>query len=110
MIEQTQLDRYVEDGTSLDRAIRWINRTVIAIAIVIFWIGMGNLAVAAVQPGGASQFVRQLGDQAIAALRAPGTGREAREVRLRSLLSERFDLPFIGRVVLGRYWKRATPE
>ncbi len=28
-IEQVQVDRYAEDGTSLDRAIRWIIRTII---------------------------------------------------------------------------------
>ena len=80
------------------------------IAIVVFWIGMGDFAIAAVQPGGASQFIRQLGDQAIAALRAPDTSLEAREAQIRNLLSEGFDLPFIGRFVLGRYWEQATPE
>ena len=39
MIEQAQLDRYVEDGTSLDRAIRWINRTVMreSYPVVVGW-------------------------------------------------------------------------
>ena len=74
------------------------------------WFVMGEFAVAAVQPGGASQFIRQLGDQAIAALRAPDTSLEAREAQIRNLLSEGFDLPFIGRFVLGRYWEQATPE
>ncbi len=80
------------------------------IAIVVFWIGMGDFAVAAVQPGGASQFIRQLGDQAITALRAPDTSVGAREAQIRNLLSEGFDLPFIGRFVLGRHWEQATPE
>ncbi len=81
----------------------------LVIAMVVFWIGIGDFAVAAAQPGGASQFIRRLGDQATAALRAPDTSFEAREARFRSLLSHGFDLAFIGRFVLGRHWKRATP-
>ncbi len=78
--------------------------------IVGLWIGLGNFAVAAVQPGAASELIRRLGEQAIAALGAPGASLEAREARFRSLLSEGFDLAFIGRFVLGRYWRQATPE
>ncbi len=78
--------------------------------IVGLWIGLGNFAVAAVQPGAASELIRRLGEQAIAALDAPGASLEAREARFRSLLSEGFDLAFIGRFVLGRYWRQATPE
>ncbi len=39
MVEQAQLDRYVEDGTSLDQAIRWINRTVMreSYPVVVGW-------------------------------------------------------------------------
>ncbi len=82
----------------------------LVIAMVVFWIGIGDIAAAAAQPGGASQFIRRLGDQAIAALHAPDTSFEAREARFRSLLSEGFDLAFIGRFVLGRHWRQATPE
>ncbi len=78
--------------------------------IVGLWIGLGSFAVAAVQPGAASELIRRLGEQAIAALGAPGASLEAREARFRSLLSEGFDLAFIGRFVLGRYWRQATPE
>ncbi|MCH7888046.1 MAG: ABC transporter substrate-binding protein [Proteobacteria bacterium] len=78
--------------------------------VVGLWIGLRNFAVAAVQPGVASELIRRLGEQAIAALGAPGASLEAREARFRSLLSESFDLAFIGRFVLGRYWRQATPE
>ena len=39
MIEHAQLDRYAEDGTSLDRAIRWVNRTVMreSYPVVVGW-------------------------------------------------------------------------
>ncbi len=87
-----------------------ITRRIILSAIVVLGIGVGGFAEAAVQPGAASQFIRQLGDQAIAAWRAPGAGPEAREARFRSLLNQGFDLAFIGRFVLGRHWRQATPE
>ena len=39
MIEQAQVDRYVENGTSLNRAIQWINRTVMreSYSVVAGW-------------------------------------------------------------------------
>ena len=78
--------------------------------IVGLWIALRNFAVAAVQPGAASELIRRLGEHAIAALGVPGASLEEREARFRSLLSEGFDLAFIGRFVLGRYWRQATPE
>ena len=61
-------------------------------------------------PGTASQFIRTLGDEAIATLRAPGLPLEEREARFRRLLASGFDMNFIGRFVLGQYWRSATPE
>ena len=85
-------------------------RRIVFSTIMVFCMGLGDVAVAAVPPGGASQFIRQIGDRAIATLRAPDASLAAREARFRSLLSEGFDLAFIGRFVLGRYWRQATPE
>ena len=56
----------------------------LVIAMVVFWIGIGDIAAAAAQPGGASQFIRQFGGQAIAALRVPDTSLEAREAQIRN--------------------------
>ncbi len=47
---------------------------------VVVCIGLGDVAVAAVPPGGASQFIRRLGDEAIPVLRAPDTSLEARDI------------------------------
>jgi phospholipid transport system substrate-binding protein len=67
-------------------------------------------AVADIPPGVASQHIRRLGDDAIATLRAPGLALDAREARFRKLLSEGFDMGFIGRFVLGRHWRTASPD
>ena len=79
-------------------------------AIIVVWFGVGDIAVAAVQSRSASELIHRLGEQAVTAARDSGTGLEARSARFRNLLSEAFDLPFISRFVLGRYWKQATPE
>ena len=54
-------------------------------------------------------FINQLGVQAIQVL-GPSVGPAARVQRFRELFASDFDLPGIGRFVLGRYWRVATPE
>jgi phospholipid transport system substrate-binding protein len=70
----------------------------------------GAAAAQAPQPGTSSQFIKTLGDEAIATLRAPGLPLEQREARFRSLLARGFDMDFIGRFVLGAHWRQATPD
>ncbi len=57
----------------------------------------------------ARMFIESLAERAIAALAVTDIAREQREERFRSLLAEHFDVKTIGRWVLGRYWKKATP-
>lgn len=57
---------------------------------------------------GASTFLQSLGDRAIAAFSAKSDMAAARR-KFHTLLTEGFDIPYIGRWVLGRYWKIATP-
>jgi phospholipid transport system substrate-binding protein len=54
-------------------------------------------------------FINQLGVQAIQVL-GPSVPPPARLQRFRELFASDFDLPGIGRFVLGRYWRVATPE
>jgi phospholipid transport system substrate-binding protein len=56
----------------------------------------------------ASRFVADLGARAIEVLVEPGIGREDQARRFNLLLNEGFDVPYIGRFVLGRYWQAAT--
>lgn len=65
---------------------------------------------AATPPDGAAQFVQWLSGQAIALLRQPGTPIDKRELVFRNLLRQGFDLPLIGRFVLGQHYRTATPE
>ena len=80
---------------------------ILAPALFVAVIGTGGAGHASVN--GAAQFINQLGNQAIETLRAPSLTLEQRESQFRGLLSQGFDLRFIGRFVLGKYWRLATP-
>ena len=58
----------------------------------------------------AAAFIRSLGDRAIAILQTPGSEKIERREKFRSLFFTGFDLETIGKFVLGRYWRTATPE
>ena len=53
--------------------------------------------------------IRDLGSRALQVLQK-GTPQSERVARFRELLREDFDVPGIGRFVLGRYWNTATEE
>ena len=57
-----------------------------------------------------SEFVASLGDNAIRMLVDEDVSPDQRIANFRVLLLEGFDLPLIGRFVLGVHWRRASPE
>ncbi len=57
----------------------------------------------------ARAFVGTLGQQAIQVL-GPSVAPAVRVARFRELFHNDFDVPGIGRFVLGRYWRIATPQ
>lgn len=57
-----------------------------------------------------SDFVKMLGDRAIALLTVQDITEAERETRFRRLLQESFDVRRIGRFVLGRYARKADAE
>jgi len=69
--------------------------------------GRPGIADANVSP---SEFIASLGDRAVSALTGSQLSREERETRFRELLDTHFDVPAIGKFVLGRYWRAATDE
>jgi phospholipid transport system substrate-binding protein len=71
----------------------------------------GDLARAAPGPAAAARaFIEDLGTRAVAVLKDPTLDRRAKLDRLVPLLNEATDLPLVARLVLGRYWRQATPE
>ncbi len=78
------------------------------LAVVVVLIGLSDASFASVD--GAAQFIDRLGNQTLQIHRSSDLTYEQRESRFRSLLKQGLDLPFIGRFVLGKYWRLATPE
>lgn len=62
------------------------------------------------QPNSAAEFVATLGDNAIRMLVEEGVTPDQRIANFRELLLEGFDVPLIGRFVLGIHWRRASAE
>ena len=55
----------------------------------------------------AGVFLSQLADRAIVELTEPGIAEAEKERRFRVLVADGFDIPAIGRFVVGKYWRRA---
>jgi phospholipid transport system substrate-binding protein len=56
----------------------------------------------------AGLFLLEFSDRAIAQLTVPEITEAEKEQRFRVLIDEGFDIPTIGKFVIGRYWRRAN--
>lgn len=84
-------------------------RNVLSLAAAV-WLGAAVASGgAAGAPDTADEFIRVLADQAIQALADETLSEAERETEFRNFLTLAFDVPVIGRFVLGRYWRLATP-
>ncbi len=76
----------------------------LAVLVLLLW-APGFARAAAIE--GAGNFLTELTNRAVAQLTEQGLAEAEQKLRFRRLLNEAFDLPAIGRFVLGRYWRRA---
>lgn len=60
--------------------------------------------------GDARAFIQKLADTAMNTVAVKGLPEDERTRRFRTLFVDTFDLPEIGKLVLGRYWRAATPQ
>ncbi len=58
----------------------------------------------------AAEQIDTLGAEAMAVLSDASMSRETRQRRFREMLARELDIPLLARFMLGRYWKKATPE
>lgn len=70
--------------------------------------GLPRLAFA--QADGASAFIDDMAKRAIGILQAGGASTAQGKAQFTQILNQGFDLPTIGRFVLGRYWNSASPQ
>ena len=59
---------------------------------------------------GAIEHIQLLGERCFGAVQRSDMSLDKREVILADILTQGFALPLIARFVLGRYWRKATPE
>ena len=84
-----------------------LRRVILAAAFAVL-ISTSSFALATGEE--AARFVHRLGNQTIATLAAPDLTLAQRKDQFRGLLIQGFDISFIGRFVIGRYWRAATPD
>lgn len=83
-------------------------RRILALCALLCALAIGRgLAVADADP---AAFVQHLGEQAITSLTGDDVTASVRNERFRTLLKQNFDVPAIGKTVLGRYWRAASDE
>ncbi|HMG50473.1 MAG TPA: ABC transporter substrate-binding protein [Inquilinus sp.] len=70
--------------------------------------GLPRLAAAQTDPAGA--FIDDMAKRAIGILQGGGAGTAQGQAEFTRILNQGFDLPTIGRFVLGRYWNSATAQ
>ena len=78
--------------------------------LAMLFLPAGVQPASATTKAGAVQHIQLPGEQAFGVLQRGDMSLEQREAILADILSRGFDLPLIARFVLGRYWRRVTPE
>lgn len=69
-----------------------------------------NVAKAGVDAAGAEKFVQKMTDDGIEQIINANVSKAEKQARFKKLFNESLDLDFIGKYVLGRYWRTATPQ
>jgi phospholipid transport system substrate-binding protein len=80
----------------------------LTLILALFLFGAALPASAKGSDSAAVGFVQKLGDKALTSLTAKGLAKGERAKRVRTLLTENFDIPTIGRFVLGTHYREAT--
>lgn len=69
-----------------------------------------NVAHAAVDAAGAEKFIRNMTDDGVEQIINANVSKAEKQARFKKLFNDALDLDFIGKYVLGRYWRTATPQ
>ncbi len=60
--------------------------------------------------GRAATFIQETGEQMVTTINAPGVPLAQRRERVAAILRRAVDVEGVGRFILGRFWRAATPE
>ena len=84
-------------------------RRFIFLAVVAgIYIGVLPPAMAQAGTDSASKYIQHIGDQALAIISNPGYGADQKEQALEKIFSGSVDFPWVGRFVMGHFWREAT--
>jgi len=81
-----------------------LHRFVPPLAALVLCVSLSAQAAA----NGAEDFIRAMGNRAVATVNAHDMAGGTRAKRFSAIFREAFAVPVIGRFVLGQYWRRAT--
>lgn len=87
-----------------------IVRPLLALVFLIVLAGGAAEGAAAFNNQQAARFLSDLQERAAAELSDGSISDDVKEERFRSLFKQSFDVPAIGRFVLGRHWRGASPQ
>lgn len=78
----------------------------------ILLVATGLLAAAPVHAAGdeAGKYVQDIGNQALAVIRNNALNKSQKQAKLETVFSNAVDFQWVGRFVMGRFWKQATEE
>jgi phospholipid transport system substrate-binding protein len=82
-------------------------RMVALLAAVITGLSLGGTPARAADP---TSFVQGMADQALSIIKNQSVPQAQRKAAFSTLFNSNFDVPTIGKFVLGIYWRRATSE
>jgi phospholipid transport system substrate-binding protein len=85
-----------------------VSRNHIVPLLLALVIGLMPVAAAALDTKQAASFLAELQEKAAARLGDPSISDKEKEDHFRKLFNENFDVPAIGRFVIGRYWRAAS--
>ena len=87
-----------------------VRRRVLLVFVCLLGAAAAPHQAAATQVNNAVRHIETLGEQALSTLRQSGMPLAQREQAFGEILRDGFDLPLIGRFVLGRYWRKANDD
>ncbi|MBR1604926.1 MAG: ABC transporter substrate-binding protein [Alphaproteobacteria bacterium] len=86
-----------------------MKKTIFAVLFAILCLNVHS-ARADVDAAGAEKFVQKMTDEGIEQIINANISKAEKQTRFKKLFNDALDLDFIGKYVLGRYWRTATPQ
>lgn len=81
----------------------------LASAIIATTLAISSVAYAA-NPAGAKTFVDTVATQVLTLVKNDALSKEQKQTKIESIFSDKVDINFVAKFVLGKHWRTATPQ